>query len=132
MPIYAVLEKCAEERKVEKERFPCPGAIEFNCLKTFATRGGAKAHANKYHCSRKPYPCPMAAELRCSKAFSNLEPAKAHVDNKHGGSWPVRSYFQLHMKRGITQKYTQVHSQSTSTGSRLRYGAIARGLATKL
>jgi hypothetical protein len=80
-----ILEKCAEEGKVEKERFPCPGAVEFNCLKTFATRGGAKAHANKYHSSRKPFPCPMAAELRCSKAFSNLERAKAHVDNKHGG-----------------------------------------------
>jgi hypothetical protein len=54
-----VLEKCAEERKVEKERFPCPGAIELNCNTLFA---------NRYHLQIAHF---FNALFANSKLFSN-------------------------------------------------------------
>jgi hypothetical protein len=80
-----ILANSAEERKREKKRFPCPRAVEFNCPKTFASRGGAKVQVNKFHNSHIPCSCPIAVRFRCSKAFSSPELAKKHIESKHGG-----------------------------------------------
>lgn len=101
-----MLANSAEERKREKKRFPCRRAVEFNCPKTFASRGGAKVHVNKFHNSHRPYSCPMAVRFRRSKAFSSPELAKKHMESKHGGkTFPCPTAKQLVCPRLFTTRH---------------------------